>query len=232
MAPLQVLLLLFLLSICKARRQANNTLARYSHIVCADIDWKTYMPPKGDDCMDLAMKLHHAGNLPGGRAPKEWGHHLNNTATTMSLPKLYWIAGDGPKECGVQVDIDLQTPDATDMLSLWDINHGAGQVIICCLYGQGILGLYRAGAQRRIEVKVVKIHKTGLLRVDEEEDIDAGDRGVLRASKIGVLDMERRAADDEETESMRGTLLNRRLPSRTSSVERDVVVARHRRIRG
>ena len=151
--------------------------------------------------MDLGMKLYHAGNLPGGRVPREWCRHLNNTATTMSLFKLYWVAGDGPKECGVEVDIDPSTPDATDILRLWDISNGAGQVIVDCLYNQGILGLYRAGAARRIEVRVVKIHKPGLLRVGEEEMTAASNRGLLRTSDNGVPGLKGREEDDGETNS-------------------------------
>ena len=110
----------------------------------------------------------------------------------------------------MEVDVDLHTPDATDLLCLWDISDGAGQVIVYCLYGHGILGLYRTGAQRRVEVGVVMIHKPGLLRVGEEEKIDAGGRRILRASDIGVSVVKGREPDHDEKGSMRCALYEER----------------------
>ena len=52
--------------------------------------------------------------------------HINGTATTMYLPKLYWFAGGGLKECGVGVDMDLRTLDATDMIRFSDLRRTGG----------------------------------------------------------------------------------------------------------
>ena len=136
--------------------------------------------------MEISMKLHQASLLPGGRLLKEWGRKLSNTDDTMSLPKLYWVTGAGPKTCGVEVDIDGRMPDATDLLSLYDIAFGAGQVIVKCFFKEGVLGLYRTGANRRIVVRLVRIDKRGLLRLGEGEEIaSGGGGGVLRSVDIG-----------------------------------------------
>ena len=150
--------------------------------------------------MEIALKLHQASLLPGGRAMKEWGRELNNTAETRSLPKLYWVAGAGPKTCGVEVDVDLRTPDATDMLSLYDISFGAGQVLVKCFYKEGVLGLYRTGAHRRIEVKLVKINRRGLLRLGQGEEIASGGGGMLRSSDIGEDSSEENDSDVDEVD--------------------------------
>ena len=131
---------------------------------------------------------------------KEWGRKLNNTADTRSLPKLYWVTGAGPKTCGVEVDVDPLIPDATDMLSLYDIGFGAGQVVVKCFYREGVLGLYRTGANRRIEVELVKINKRGLLRLGQGEEIASGGGGMLRSSDIGGDSSEKSDSDTGEVD--------------------------------
>lgn len=187
MPLLHVLLFLSLLTLCSAREPE-----------CAYLDY----PPRGEDCLEISMKLHEASLLPGGRVMKEWGRALPNTDTTGSLPKLYWVTGAGPKTCGVEVNVNPRTPDATDMLSLYDIAFGAGQVVVKCFFNQGVLGLYRTGAHRRIEVKMVKINKPGLMRPGQEEETgsSSGGSGQLRSSEMGEYDIEDTNLDKGETD--------------------------------
>ncbi|KAL8893256.1 MAG: hypothetical protein Q9207_008597, partial [Kuettlingeria erythrocarpa] len=69
-----------------------------------------YPPPSGilpliADCTEVVQRILDIARLPGAAAPKEWGRKLNNTDTTVRLPKTYWIAGAGPKTCAVHVDV-------------------------------------------------------------------------------------------------------------------------------
>ena len=111
---------------------------------------------------NFAMKLWHAARLPGANVPIQWGRHLDNTRTTMRVPKLYWIASDGRKTCGIEVDVDTGEPDATDTLSFWNLQRAAEEIVRICLFRRGILGSYRNGVKSASLVKLVSISRQRL----------------------------------------------------------------------
>lgn len=137
----------------------------------------TCHPPRGGilpltyHCQELVHRILESSRTPHGMATKEWGRNLDNTATTIHLPKIYWIAGAGPRTCAVVVDVDMHTPDAVERFNLGDVGHAAEHIESACLFRKGEVGTERVGAAKRVEVRLERVDvntmpKTGMTLID------------------------------------------------------------------
>ncbi|KAL8993545.1 MAG: hypothetical protein Q9169_006265 [Polycauliona sp. 2 TL-2023] len=145
--------------------------------------------PLTPHCNELIHRLISTGRTPRGLAPKEWSRTLENSATTVHLPKIYWIAGAGPRTCGVIVDADPHTPDVIQKFNLGDVGHAAEQVEFACLFRKGEVGTQRVGLERRVEVSLDRVDVdavpiAGMAVVDVER---AGYDGYLLSAELGNL---------------------------------------------
>ncbi|KAL8834375.1 MAG: hypothetical protein Q9170_003785 [Blastenia crenularia] len=123
----------------------------------------TCHPPRGGvlplvpHCTELVHRILDASRTPKGLRTKEWGRKLDNTATTIHLPKTYWIAGAGPRTCAVQVDVDARFPDAIERFNLGDLGHAAEHVENACLFRKGEVGTERVGLRKQVEVRLERV---------------------------------------------------------------------------
>lgn len=123
-------------------------------------------------------------------ALKEWGRDLENTATTVHLPKIYWIAGAGPRTCAVVVDVDNRTPDYIERFNLGEVGHAAEHIENACLFRKGEVGTQRIGAAKRIEVRLERVNVDALARVEMKlVDVHRNNGGYLMSSELGVSDL-------------------------------------------
>ena len=125
------------------------------------------LPPLVPHCIELVSKLLLYSRRPGASIPKRWGRSLDNTATTVHLPKEFWITGDGPRTCGVIVDAIFHDSAITEMLTVAAIAYAADRILKSCLVLQGLSGTEQIGAGRRIVVELVRINKGTRLRDGE-----------------------------------------------------------------
>ena len=119
--------------------------------------------PSQTDCAELVHAILHAAQLPGISLTREWGRDLVNTPTTVHLPKIYWIAGAGPKTCGVTIDNDIHAPHAIEKFGLGDLGHAAERIFQFCLVRKNEVGLVRLGAGKKVIVRLVWVDKENLL---------------------------------------------------------------------
>ncbi|KAI4287569.1 MAG: hypothetical protein L6R35_003174 [Caloplaca aegaea] len=153
-------------------------------------------PPRGGilpllpDCTELVSSILDVAGLPRWTGAKEWGHDLPNTATTVYLPKTYWISGAGPRTCAIEIDVDMHFPHATEKFRLVDVGHAAQRVLNVCLIRKGEVGAERVGAERRVEVRLVRVDKEFLRDVVPAGEtlrmVRYGPRKFLRSSEISI----------------------------------------------
>ena len=130
----------------------------------------TCNPPQGGTlpllahCEELVRALVLSGRLPGLRLNKDWGRDLPNGPRTVHLPKIYWIAEAGHKTCGITVDNDAHAPHAIENFGLEDVGLSAQRILNLCLYRKSEVGLDRLGTGRKVEVRLVRIDKDGVLQ--------------------------------------------------------------------
>ncbi|KAL8933626.1 MAG: hypothetical protein Q9216_006284 [Gyalolechia sp. 2 TL-2023] len=123
----------------------------------------TCHPPRGGilplipHCTELVHRILDTARTPKGVRPKEWGRQLANTATTVHLPKTYWIAGAGPRTCAVQVDVDAHSPDAVEKFTLRELGYAAEHIQNACLFRKGEVGTERVGLGRKVEVRLERV---------------------------------------------------------------------------
>lgn len=108
--------------------------------------------PQTPHCAELIRQLLTASHAPGVLRAKDWGRRLNNTPTTVHLPKTYWISGAGPTTCGVQVDVDPRFPEAVERFGLMEVAYAAEHALSACLVRKGEVGMERVGLGRKVEV--------------------------------------------------------------------------------
>ena len=121
------------------------------------------LPPLVPHCVELVSKLLIYSRRPGASIPKRWGRSLDNTATTVHLPKEFWITGDGPRTCGVIVDAIYHDSRVTEMLTVGAIAYAADRILKTCSY-HGVSGTELVGSGRTIVVSMVRINKDNSLR--------------------------------------------------------------------
>ncbi|KAL8953261.1 MAG: hypothetical protein Q9222_000866 [Ikaeria aurantiellina] len=137
----------------------------------------TCNPPRGGvlplmpHCTELVHKILDISRSPHGMAIKEWGRTLDNTPTTVHLPKTYWIAGDGPRTCAVLVDVDSHNPTAVERFNLGELGHAAEHVENWCLFRKSQVGAERVGVGKKVEVRLERadlssIPTTGTVLLD------------------------------------------------------------------
>ena len=119
--------------------------------------------PLQDHCDELVTALLEISHLPSQKVIKSWGRDLPNGPTTMRLPKRYYIAGAGPRTCGVEIDNYALAPHAVEVFGLVDIAHASQQIFELCLTRRSEVGLNRIGAGKNVEVKLVRIDKEQVL---------------------------------------------------------------------
>ena len=134
------------------------------------------LPPLVPHCIELVSKLLLYSRQPGASIPKRWGRKLDNTATTVHLPKEFWVVGDGPRTCSVIVDAVFHDSEVTEMLTVGSIAYGAERILNSCSH-LGVSGTERVGPGKRVLVSIVRI---------DREDTPRNVRGVLRRAVLGV----------------------------------------------
>ena len=87
----------------------------------------------------------------------EWGRTLDNTPTTVHLPKIYWIAGDGRRTCGAIVDIEVQSPEAVERFNLAELGHAVEHIENACLFRKLEVGVERVGVGKKVEVRLERV---------------------------------------------------------------------------
>lgn len=140
-------------------------------------------PPRGgalpyqNHCAELIHAILDVARLPGISSTREWGRDLANSPTTVHLPKIYWIAGAGPRTCGVTVDNDVHAPHAIERFGLGDLGHAAERIFNFCLVRINEVGSNRLGEGRKVVLRLV--------RVDKENLVIGGSNGGLQEAEVG-----------------------------------------------
>ena len=120
-------------------------------------------PPRGGvlplrpHCTELVRRLLDAARSPGGLANVEWGRTLDNTPTTIHLPKIYWIAGGGRRTCGAIVDVDKHSPEAVERFNLAELGHAVEHIENACLFLKAEVGVERVGAGKKVQVRLERV---------------------------------------------------------------------------
>ncbi|KAL8868708.1 MAG: hypothetical protein Q9174_004811 [Haloplaca sp. 1 TL-2023] len=149
-------------------------------------------------CQELVNKLLDASRGPRGLANKEWGRGLENTATTVHLPKIYWVAGAGPRTCAVIVDADDHHPNTIERFNIGDVGHAAEHVETACLFRKGEVGTEHVGIARRVGVKLERVDVELLLK-SEIANPALVDKGV--GNGVYLASAELNASDVLESEA-------------------------------
>ena len=155
----------------------------------------TCHPPRGgilplmQHCQELVYKILDASRTSHGIASKTWGRNLDNTPTTVHLPKIYWVAGAGPRTCAVVVDVDKHTPNAVEKFNLGDVGHAAEHIENACLFRKGEVGTVRVGVAKRVEVKLDRVDvnampKAGMTLID----VDGEYGRYLMSAELGLVE--------------------------------------------
>ena len=87
----------------------------------------------------------------------EWGRTLDNTPTTVHLPKIYWIAGDGRRTCGAIVDVEVRSPEAIERFNLAELGHAVEHIENACLFRKLKVGVERVGLGKKVEVRLERV---------------------------------------------------------------------------
>lgn len=120
-------------------------------------------PPRGGvlplqpHCRELVRRLLDAARSPGGLANMEWGRTLDNTPTTVHLPKVYWIAGGGQRTCGAIVDVEVHSPEAVERFNLAELGHAVEHIENACLFRKFEVGVERVGPGKKVEVRLERV---------------------------------------------------------------------------
>ena len=133
--------------------------------------------PYPNHCSELIHTILDVARLPGISSNREWGRDLSNTPTTVHLPKVYWIAGAGPRTCGLTIDNDINAPHAVERFGLGDLGFAAERIYTLCLVRKTEIGSSRLGAGRKVIVRLV--------RVDRENLLIWGSNSGLREAAVG-----------------------------------------------
>ena len=150
LTPLLLFLLLLLLSL-------PRTLA----ITCTP---NPGPPPLTPHCIELVTKLLILARRPGASIPKRWGRSLENTATTVHLPKTFYVTGDGPRTCGVVVDAVFEDVVVEEWMTVVSVAYAAERILRGCLLGRGLSGVERVGTGKRVVVSLGRVDKDVELR--------------------------------------------------------------------
>ena len=121
------------------------------------------LPPITPHCIELISKLLLFSRRPGSSIPKRWGRSLENTATSVHLPKTFWVTGDGPRTCGVVVDTVFEDFVVTEMLTVVAVAYAAERILGSCLLGRGLCGVEQIGAGKKVVVSLVRLDKDVVL---------------------------------------------------------------------
>ncbi|KAL8998332.1 MAG: hypothetical protein Q9188_006120 [Gyalolechia gomerana] len=157
----------------------------------------TCHPPRGGilplmpHCTEVLHRILTIARTPKGLTSREWGRHLNNTPTTVHLPKTYWIAGAGPRTCAVQVDVDEHYPDVVERFNLWELGHAAEHVEKACLFRKGEVGRERVGRGKKVEVRLERVNLDSVKKTNRvlEGVINGGRTALWSAEGIAAADM-------------------------------------------
>ena len=133
--------------------------------------------PDPNHCAELVHALLDLARLPGISSNREWGRDLANTPTTVHLPKIYWIAGAGPRTCGVTVDNDIHAPHAVERFGFGMLARAAERIFYLCLVRKSEIGLVRLGEGKKVILRLV--------RVDKENLLIGGSHGGLQEAAVG-----------------------------------------------
>ena len=107
-------------------------------------------------CQILVNGLAYASTLPDGKVFKDWGRGLPNTATTMKLPKVFWLSRRGPSTCALDLDVIPSDLSAVENFTLKDVATVAERILSVCLYGRSQVGTELLGDTKRVMAKLVR----------------------------------------------------------------------------
>ena len=107
-------------------------------------------------CQILVNGLAYASTLPDGRTYKDWGRDVPNTATTVKLPKVFWLSRRGPSTCALDLDVIPDDLSAAENFTLRDVATAAERMLSICLYGRSQVGSELLGDNKRVMAKLVR----------------------------------------------------------------------------
>jgi hypothetical protein len=64
-----------------------------------------HLLPRPTDCHSLIDALTLLSSSPPYNTPKLWSRLVEDTDSTLKLPKDYWLQGRGPETCAVHIDV-------------------------------------------------------------------------------------------------------------------------------
>jgi len=64
-----------------------------------------HLLPRPTDCHSLIDALTLLASSPPYNTPKLWSRLVEDTESTLKLPKDYWLQGRGPETCAVHIDV-------------------------------------------------------------------------------------------------------------------------------
>ncbi len=112
--------------------------------------------PTLPDCRDLTNAIAYVSHLPGENDLKTWGRLLPETPDTVNLPRVYWVSGQGPTTCAVQVDVSADDYLAVDEFRLRSVGVAAEEVVAQCLLRLRQIGISYPRPSQRVYAKVIR----------------------------------------------------------------------------
>ena len=140
------------------------------------------IPPQTTHCVELVSTMLAFSRRPGGSIPKRWGRNVENTPTSVHIPKQFWITGDGPRTCAVVVDSVFADFEVTEILTLSAVAFAAERILRTCVLFRGFIGLDQIGERQKIVVSIVRVDKDNGWR-DGEGRLHRGN------SSLRILDL-------------------------------------------
>lgn len=113
--------------------------------------------PIPKDCHELIDSIEALSLIPPYNTPKLWSRLVEDTTTSLKLPKDYWLQGRGPSTCAIHVDVapwgDLRANDTFTFRGM----STAGEIIVeQCLVKRRNLGLAYPGVKEIVQVRILR----------------------------------------------------------------------------
>ena len=120
--------------------------------------------PTTSDCHELIDALEGLSHLHPFNIPKLWSRSVEDTLTTLKLPKDYWLQGRGPSTCAIHVDAVPWNTSAEETFSLASASIVAEIIVEQCLIRGKKLGWAYPGPREQVQVKILRTDSPWLRR--------------------------------------------------------------------
>ena len=112
--------------------------------------------PTPSQCHILIDALEILSINPPYNAPLRWSRNVQDTRTTLRLPKSYRLVSTFPNSCAIHVDTVPEDISAEDTFAVRNVGNMAEILVEQCLVRQRKLGWGFPGPRANIQVSIVR----------------------------------------------------------------------------